>query len=140
MSVFMEAWKRVVPQERSREIPPREVTRGITAKAGLWPRVGEPGRQAMTWTSHFGYGTTMSMVYAATASRLPLPAAASGALFGLGVWAGSYAAWLPGLGILPPPQDKPRERIAMVVASHLVWGVTLGMVYRALANGRRADL
>jgi uncharacterized membrane protein YagU involved in acid resistance len=129
MSVFMKVWQSVSPLEQARPIPPRSVTKGITETVGIWQRLPPAARTALTWASHFGYGTTMAVVYAESGGRASVPPAASGSVFGLGVWAASYAGWLPALGILPPPKDKPRERNAMLVGAHLVWGSVLGLVF-----------
>lgn len=133
MTVFMKAWQKAVPEAQNRPAPPRQVTKGITEKAGVWQRLPPQARTALTWVSHFGFGTTMALAYAGTASRLPAPKPAAGALFGVGVWASSYAGWLPALDILAPPQEKPKEQTTQLVAAHLVWGSVLGASYAALA-------
>ena len=48
------------------------------------------------------------------------------ALFGIAVWAVSYAGWVPKLGLMQPPsRDRPGRPTAMILA-HLVYGATLG--------------
>jgi len=51
-----------------------------------------------------------------------------GIVFGLGVWAASYLAWLPALGILPPATEAPPRRNAVMIAAHIVWGAAAGLL------------
>lgn len=132
MTAFMKGWQRVVPPEQDRPLPPRQVTKGLTSKAGLWQRLPPPARTALTWASHFGFGAAVAVGYAGLERRVPGPRIVSGALYGLGVWAASYAGWLPALNVFPPPQDQPSERNTLLVAAHLVWGATLGLTTAAL--------
>ena len=54
----------------------------------------------------------------------------SGALFGLAVWAASYKAWIPALGLMPPPAfDRPGRPTVMALA-HLLFGGALGAAQR----------
>ena len=146
MTAFIKGWQQAVPQERTRTVPPREVTKGVTEKAGVWQRLPPPARTALTWVSHFGYGEASALAYAATLGRVPAPAAATGALFGLGVWVGSYAGWLPAFRVFPPPEDKPASTNAMMIGAHLVFGSVLGATFEALqrnaggSNGARRAL
>lgn len=58
-------------------------------------------------------------------------------MFGLTVWAASYGGWLPIAGVLPPAhRDKP-GRAFSIIAAHIVYGVTLGLLERK--TGSRAD-
>jgi hypothetical protein len=90
--------------------------------------------------SHLGYGVAGGVVYAA----LPLPAGMSwavragrGLVFGLCVWAASYEGWLPIAGVLPPAhRDKP-GRAFSIIAAHIVYGITLGLLGQK--TGSRAD-
>jgi hypothetical protein len=64
----------------------------------------------------------------------------AGAGFGVAVWAGSYLGWLPAAGILSPATEHPPRRNALMIASHVVWGATAGVVFDKLAGeDRRAE-
>ncbi|HMQ29394.1 MAG TPA: MBL fold metallo-hydrolase [Chloroflexaceae bacterium] len=112
--------------------PPRQVMEGVAGRLGLWQRAGEAQRAALTLAGHFGYGAAMGTLYGAR-DREPIPAGPlGGAAYGLLVWAASYAGWLPALGIVQPPWREPRGRTLQLLASHLVWGATLGWLARRL--------
>ena len=93
----------------------------------LHERTGLPDRPL--WTlGHFGYGAACGAIYAALRPLLPGPPAAAGAAFGLGVWALSYLALMPRLGLYPPARwDHPGRRRVMI-AGHLVYGIVLGLL------------
>jgi putative membrane protein len=52
------------------------------------------------------------------------------------VWAGSYLGLLPVLGILSPATRHPTGRNALMIAAHIIWGATLGIL---TDYGRRSD-
>ena len=81
---------------------------------------------AATLVSHFGYGASMGAVYSPLRKRIPLPIVVRGILFGLVVWAGSYLALLPLLGMSESGQREPVRRNLMMIAAHIVWGAVLG--------------
>lgn len=60
-----------------------------------------------------------------------LPAnAATGAAFGLAVWAAGYEGWVPAMGVLPPAHRDKRSRALTMLAAHLVYGAVLGVASR----------
>jgi hypothetical protein len=60
------------------------------------------------------------------AAIVPRSTATRGVAFALGVWAASYAGWIPALGLLPPPgRDNPR-RAWTTATAHVVYGAVLG--------------
>lgn len=97
------------------EPPPRKLTRRMLSLLAPSLVRSERRTNVTATAGHLGYG------------------AAVGALYGLGVWAVSYAGWIPKLGLMPPPKrDRPGRQGAMVLA-HLVYGATLGSMERWLA-------
>ena len=106
--------------------PPEAITRTAVRRAtGVEPR----GRtaEALSSLTHLGFGVTAGALYAA----LPAPTAPSpalrGAAYGLGVWAVSYLGWVPRvLGALPSAEDDRDDRVAVMVAAHVVYGAVLG--------------
>jgi hypothetical protein len=132
MSVAMAIWHRWLPYHERGPLPPREITMEVARRAGVRSRLDEPQKRAATLVSHFSYGSAMGALYGALSSRTVRPGVATGALFGLGVWAGSYLGLLPALGILPPATRHPPRRNALMIAAHLVWGAAAGGISRAL--------
>lgn len=137
MSAVMLGLHRALPDERHRALPPHVVTMGLVAPTGLPERLGPRGRQALTTAGHFGYGAAAGSLYALWQRAVPGPPAATGALFGLAVWAGSYLGWIPSLGLMRPATRQPWGRNATMIAAHLVWGAVLGLtVARSRPGGR----
>jgi hypothetical protein len=89
----------------------------------------------LTNAVHWGYGTALGGLYAVVQGALPQ--GARGPLFGLGVWAQSYATLVP-LGLYEWPWHYPAKTIAKDVSYHLVYGTGTAAGYRLLerAAGR----
>lgn len=108
------------------EPPPRKLTRRILGRLGV--RLGRTTLDATTLLSHFGYGAACGALYGVGVRRRA--GVGSGALFGLAVWAASYKAWIPALGLMPPPAfDRPGRPTVMALA-HLLFGGALGAAQR----------
>jgi hypothetical protein len=115
--------------------PPEAITRTAVRRAtGVEPRGATA--DALASAAHVGFGVASGVLYAA----LPAPAASGpgasvpplvrGATYGLGVWAVSYLGWVPRLlGALPPAERDRRDRVAVMVAAHLVYGGVLGVLH-----------
>ena len=126
-----------IPTGERRTLPPKQVAGKVASEAGAEDIVDrEDELLATTGVAHFGYGGAMGGVYAAMEPYVDLPAEVKGAVFGLGVWAGSYLGWLPAAGIRPPATQRPASENAMMVASHIVYGMVLGKLVESL--GREA--
>jgi hypothetical protein len=87
--------------------------------------------------AHLGFGASCGVVYRVLRKvlRTPGPRVAHGAGFGLGVWSVNYQGWIPWAGILPPTRKDRDDRVATMIAAHLVYGGVLG----ALAEPPRHD-
>lgn len=114
------------------ELPPRRITDAALGAAdvhGLSPAA----RRGLAIVAHFGFGAAMGAVFGALrppGMRGAGRRAAAGAVFGLALYAASYAGWIPALGILPPPHRDVPGRPAATVAGHLVYGGVLGAIAR----------
>ena len=87
-----------------------------------------------TMVSHFGYGAVMGTLYSLLAKKVPLPAVVKGTLFGLLIWAVSYLGLLPLIGMSESGQREPVRRNLMMIAAHVVWGSTMGVVTDVLTR------
>jgi uncharacterized membrane protein YagU involved in acid resistance len=134
MSISMLIGWRLLPQHEKYHLPPRLITEEISERAGIEDRLGETELVGLTIFSHFSYGALFGAVYALYEQSLSLHASLKGALQGIAVWVGSYLGWLPALGILPPATRHPWRRNLLMIAAHVVWGVTLGEITRKLTE------
>ena len=133
MSAVMLAWHRQLPWLKRDPLPPAQITKQFTKFVGIHDELEHEGRLAATVASHFGYGASVGAIYGLAAEpRSATQAAVSGMAFGMGVWAASYAGWLPAAGLYKSAAREPRERHAMMIAAHLVFGAGLGVFSHAI--------
>lgn len=81
---------------------------------------------------HYGFGAALGLVYGAVAAQWRGVTAGFGSLFGLGVALAADELLVPALGLGPWPTETPPKTHAFGVASHLVFGLSLEAVRRAL--------
>jgi uncharacterized membrane protein YagU involved in acid resistance len=138
MTIAAEAMFRCLPRnDQRRPLPPRQVTMNLADSLGVDRFLqGENDRFTLSMLTHYDYGTAMGIVYALAARRI-LPGALGGAAFGLGLYAFSYLGLLPALGLHGGAQRMSPERNALLIAGHLVYGVTLGIMTQSLLRQRR---
>ena len=121
-------------------LPPKQVAGKVASETGADDLVDrEEKLLATTGVTHFGYGAAMGGAYATLTPHIDLPAELKGTAFGLAVWAGSYLGWLPAAGIRPPATRRPASENAMMVASHIVYGLVLGKLVESLEGGREPE-
>ncbi len=113
--------------------PPKRIARAVLPGQRHRPKTGEGVAGAL---AHFGFGVTAGSLYGTLSRGHRLPVAA-GAGYALAIWASSYQGWVPKLGILPPASRDRPGRQAVMVAGHLVYGVTLALMVNRL-NARAA--
>jgi hypothetical protein len=89
----------------------------------------------LTNAVHWGYGTALGGLYGLVEGSLRPQPAVHGPIFGLGVWAWSYATLVP-LGLYEPPWHYKPSSIAKDVSYHLAYGSGVAAGYALLRNGR----
>jgi hypothetical protein len=126
MSAVMAAGKRRGLLGRA---PPRRITERLLRRVHPLAGVPRPATRRLSALAHFAFGAASGALFEALAPRLPVrrPVAA-GAAYGALVWAGSYAGWAPVLGLHPPAHRDRPGRQAVMLAAHLVYGATLGLL------------
>lgn len=121
MSAFMLAAGRAGLVGRQ---PPEAIVRRAGALTGQEPR----GRTAdlLASVAHLGFGATTGAAYAV----LPPPRSpvVRGVVVSLGVYAVSYAGWVPALGALPPADRDRLDRQAVMLLAHALYGAVLGVL------------
>jgi hypothetical protein len=101
------------------------------AKRILGRRVTKQQAPLLTNAMHSLTGIGWGAVYGPLQRSVGGSAAATGAGFGTGVWAASYAELVP-LGIYNPPWTYPPQELALDLSYHLVYGVAVAAAYAAL--------
>jgi hypothetical protein len=133
MSAVMLAWHRQLSWTKRDPLPPAQIVNELTKALGLRRQTTHEERLAATAVAHVGYGGAMGALYGLTTNPKSLSAAAStGVAFGLGVWAGSYLGFLPASGLYRSAAREPTERNSMMIAAHIVWGASLGLLAHSL--------
>ena len=115
--------------------PPAEITARVEEEVGVRRHVPEPAFRASWLAAHFGYGAACGIVYALLRPGLPAVPIATGLTYGGAVWVLSYVGFLPALGLYPWPEEDSRSRMAVMIAAHAVFGVTVAEAERRLAAG-----
>ena len=128
MTAAMRALHRRLPPQQRYPLPPREIIQEVVPEPAE-RRISEDHRQSLTMAAHFGYGAATGALYAAARPPASLGA---GALYGVLVWGVSYLGWIPGVRILRPATQHPGRRNGLMIACHLVWGVTMAATLREL--------
>lgn len=90
---------------------------------------------AMAGAAHLAFGTVggaafgllMNSRASVTGQRLAIP-------WALIIWLVSYFGWIPALRILPPPTEDRPGRAWTLLFAHLVYGVTLGALWRWISS------
>ena len=134
MTELMSVLHRHLPAHERYPLPPRQITMNVASKMGVASQMDESDRFTTTMLAHYGYGAAVGAIFAALPQRDRLGVIARGLLFGAGVWTASYLGFLPSAGLLPSATRQPIRRSALMIAAHLVWGVTLAFLeqrYRA---------
>ncbi|HEX8216877.1 MAG TPA: hypothetical protein VF577_05380 [Allosphingosinicella sp.] len=131
MTAAMRRLHRRLPREERYPLTPREIVDSAAAQLDV-PLADEPAKD-ITTAAHFAYGAAMGALVAAIN---PDPKKRSGALAGAAVWLASYMGWIPAVGTLEPATRHPARRNALMIAVHLVWGVSTAAAIRELRAAR----
>ena len=135
MTLAMKAMHEYLPEEERYPLPPRLIVENAEEATGVEQELDEKDEHRLTLVSHFAYGTATGAAYGVAADALGIkPNAVNGITFGLGVWGASYLGLLPALGLLAPATEHPARRNALMIASHIVWGASLGLTAQRLGN------
>jgi hypothetical protein len=137
MTLFMMAAHKALPPEEQQPLPPREITMNAAEAAGVRQDIETAGRRTeSTLAAHFGFGATAGLIYSGLAGASGLPAAAEGAVYGLGVWGSNYLGILPALGLVRPATDEPAGRNALMIAANVLWGVCAALMLDRVTRDR----
>jgi uncharacterized membrane protein YagU involved in acid resistance len=140
MTMLMVFGHRRLPGTQRDPLPPAHITGQLLKAAAAQRELPAKGFAALTMVNHFGYGAAMGSLYGMVAAAKPPGGPfAAGALFGMGVWSGSYLGALPALDLYPPPTKDGASRNRLMIAAHLVWGSCLGVLAVTLLTERSRE-
>lgn len=134
MTWAMVRMHRRLPAPERYPLPPRLISERVAAAAGVGDAMTEGQHKVFALASHYAYGAAVGAGCAPVLRAAGGPPAVTGIGYGLGVWAASYLGWIPALGILRPATEHPRERVAMMLAAHVVWGGATGCLTAFLSD------
>jgi uncharacterized membrane protein YagU involved in acid resistance len=137
MTLVMLAGRRRLPWYQRRSLPPHELTQQMLRVLHVKHQLSRPQQEAAFTAAHLGYGSAMGAAYGLCSSKLPGPGWLKGMGFGLGIWAASYAGWIPAAGLRPSAGHETRERNLMMIAAHVVWGGVTGLLTDLLSRWRK---
>lgn len=128
MTVAMDVMHRRLPRRQRYPLPPRIIEQRLTRTAGVEDELDGLDHAGLALAAHFGYGAAAGAMFPVVSRALRGGAVTKGVSYGLLVWAGSYLGLLPAIGILTPATEHPRRRNALMIAAHVVWGGSLGLL------------
>jgi uncharacterized membrane protein YagU involved in acid resistance len=134
MTIWMVAVHRALPAYERYPLPPRELTDEITERLKIENSRRDPALTAETYAAHFGMGTAAGMICGIINNQIEASPILKGMEYGLVVWGANYLGILPGLTLLRPASEHPPRRTALMIGSHLIWGMALGIITNTLTS------
>jgi putative membrane protein len=141
MTITMLAINKLLSGRQRTRLEPRKITDDMLDRVGLRDDLSEEQQKRSALAAHFSFGSAMGTIFPIVEPFLPVPRPLRGPVFGLAVWAANYAGLLPAIGTLPPPDERPRGRNLLLIASHLVWGAAVQATNKRaaqLSNGKQS--
>ncbi|MEZ4570236.1 MAG: hypothetical protein R2849_07895 [Thermomicrobiales bacterium] len=121
MTVSMILMHRLLKGYERYPLPPHTITSRVFGRRrpSAFTVGGSDASQTnpLTVVLHFAYGGACGSILALSERFVRFPRVLTGVVAGLVVWAGSYLAWLPALGILSPATEHPPRRTALISRS-----------------------
>ena len=102
-------------------------------------RLPDSSRRVLGLLGHHVFGASMGGAYGFLASRVPAVTGGAGLVYGAFLWLAATEAGLPAAGLAGPPRAYPTSRHLASLGSHLVYGLTVEAVHRAIVHGCCAD-
>ncbi len=107
-------------------MPPEKVTAKLLNHAGIHRSADQ--QDALAAALHFGFGAGAGAAFGLVAPRPMWIRVPAGMAYGAAIWGISYMGWVPAAGIMPPADRDRRDRQAVMLAGHLVFGAALGVL------------
>jgi hypothetical protein len=129
MSAVMLVGHRWLPWRQRDPLPPQQINDELLESANLDDDLSRQERAGLAVANHFAYGAAMGSLYGGlTSAASPSSPVISGIAYGLSVWAGSYLGLVAALGLYRSATEEPGGRNTLMIAAHVVWGASLGIL------------
>jgi putative membrane protein len=112
----------------------------LAAEAVTGSPLEERGKRIGGSMVHYGFSAAVGALYGAAAESYPGTTALSGLPFGAALWVAADEVGVPLAGLARDPKEYPAYRHLTALASHLVFGLTVEGVRRALRGSRRSSV
>jgi uncharacterized membrane protein YagU involved in acid resistance len=132
MTMVMLALYQWLPWHERYPLPPWRITYRMLRRSGAEEHMEGDEQEAVALVNHFGYGAATGALYGLLARIFSIRSIWGGVVFALSVWAGSYLGWLPATRLSPPATNEPARRNILMIASHVVWGSAMGLLFQQL--------
>lgn len=117
----------------SLNMPPAILAREVAEKISGRKLDAQATQEAMTGI-HYIFGTTLGIGYGIAAEELFEITIGSGIPIGAAMWAGTHGSVVPALGLQDAPEEMPAAWYVWEFGSHLVFGLTVELVRRAVRS------
>lgn len=133
MSLAMKGMQALLPSHERHALPPSVISFHAANKVGE-PPSNEKEHTLLTLLAHFGAGSGFGLIYGlgSDASKEPKGDPLRGIIFGLLVWSVNYLGIMPALNLYNSASREPTSRNILMIVAHLIWGITLYLVFRHL--------
>ncbi len=108
--------------------PPAEMAANLARRADAEKALQSPTFEASWLAGHLGIGAACGAAYALARPILPTSRMLSGLASGGAVWSFGYLGLMPALDLYPWPDEDSRSRIAVMIAAHAIYGLSLAEV------------
>jgi uncharacterized membrane protein YagU involved in acid resistance len=107
-------------------MPPEKITATFLNRGGVRRSAGQ--QDALATLLHFAFGAAAGAGFGVVAPRPVAIRVPAGMAYGAAIWGVSYLGWVPALGIMAPAHRDRADRQAAMLAGHLMYGATLGLL------------
>ncbi|MFT8843166.1 YagU family protein [Schleiferilactobacillus harbinensis] len=136
-------WENILPPRtpaRDATNPPQQFLEQLGLPAELAHATFTYNGHEIPWTSlaiHFGFSTSLAMLYAVVRHYIPLAKLGKGTAWGLGVWSVAHLVAMPAIGTVPKVQDQPMEEHVSEALGHAVWNWVNELVIEEMENDKK---
>lgn len=134
MTIFMRECFKYLPRGQKYPLPPHVITMNVAEDLDIKDELSPKEKVGITYLSHFAYGAVAALLYFPLVKKLKINRESHGIAYGLLVWGISYLALLPSLELYKPIKKEPMKRTLLMVAAHVVWGASLGLMEKIFKN------